>query len=58
MKFITINFRERNREVGYMLTNSGITISSIQGLNGSMEDNLTLKERNELIISILTSVDF
>ena len=54
MKFTTINFRKRNREIGYMLTNSGITISSIQGLNGSMEDNLSASERNQLIITILT----
>ena len=54
MKFITINFRNKNREIGYMLTNSGITISSIQGLNGTMEDNLTSSERNELIIAILS----
>lgn len=54
MKFITINFRNKNREIGYMLTNSGITISSIQGINGPMEDVLTPIERNELIISILT----
>ena len=54
MKFITINFRNKKREIGYMLTNSGITISSIQGISGTMEDILTPDERNELIIYILT----
>jgi len=55
MKFKTIQFRNKNREIGYLLTNTGITISSVQGLSGTMEDELKSNERNELIILILTN---
>ena len=56
MKFIKLQFKDRFREIGYLLTNSGITISSIEGIDGSMEDNLTALQRNHLIIKILQSI--
>lgn len=53
MKTIKLQFKDKLREIGYMLTNSGITISSIQGFDGTMEDILTPQQRNHLIIEIL-----
>lgn len=54
MKFTILDFRNKKREIGYYINNSSITISSIQGIDGPIEDTLTIEERNYLIISILT----
>ena len=57
MKFITLQFRNKNREIGFIINNSGITISSIQGIEGTLQDILTTEERNYLIITILTNIE-
>ena len=54
MKFLTLEFRNKKREIGFIINNAGITISSVQGINGTLQDVLTTEERNFLIISILT----
>lgn len=53
MKTIKLRFKDKLREVDYILTNSGITISSIQGFDGPMDDFLNVANRNRLIIEIL-----
>ena len=53
MKYIELKFRDKKREIGYLLSNTGITISYVQGYKGTTEDLLTAKERDQLIIAIL-----
>ena len=53
MKKVKINFKGRLREVGYVISNSGITILYIEGVDSPMEDFLIPLHRNYLIIEIL-----